>query len=72
LTVRPDRTIPSPDTPTSGQKKPTDRSPERPRLGVLSIEPSQSGRAERGGHRLLPRPALPAAPAAEAVFLNGT
>jgi hypothetical protein len=35
--VRHDRTTSPPTTPTSGQNKPTDRSPERPRLGVLSL-----------------------------------
>ena len=40
MAVRRDRAIPSPDIPSPGQNKPTDRSPERPRLGVLSIGPA--------------------------------
>jgi hypothetical protein len=48
----------------AGPFKSTDKSPEcTPRLGVLSIEPSQSGCAERDGNAFRRAPHFPDSPA---------
>jgi hypothetical protein len=52
-------------TPSSGENKPTDRSPERPRLGVLLLSDHASGCAERcDATTPRRRPALPRRPRA--------